>query len=108
MKHQIGFFSGVRGTNIYYQAWLPEGEPRAVLLLVHGLAEHSGRYMNVVNTFVPKGYAVYGLDHSGHGKSGTVSLTVPLIGNEFDLACIRPELEYFSASFGKHPESAVF
>lgn len=70
MKHQTGFFSDVRGTNIYYQAWLPEGEPRAVLLIVHGLAEHSGRYMNVVNTFVPKGYAVYGLDHSGHGKSG--------------------------------------
>ena len=41
----------------------------AVLLIAHGLAEHSGRYMNVVNHFVPKGYAVYGLDHIGHGKS---------------------------------------
>ncbi|MGD0950737.1 MAG: lysophospholipase [Candidatus Binatia bacterium] len=33
------------------------------------LGEHSGRYMNVVNHFVPLGYAVYGLDHIGHGKS---------------------------------------
>jgi len=40
-----------------------------VLLVVHGLAEHSGRYMNVVDYFVPKGYAVYGIDHFGHGKS---------------------------------------
>ena len=69
MKHQEGFFRGVRGANIYYQSWLPEGEPRAVLLIVHGLAEHSGRYGNVVNHFVPLGYAVYGIDHLGHGKS---------------------------------------
>ena len=55
--------------DIYYQTWLPEGEPKASLLLVHGLAEHCGRYMNVVNHLVPSGYAAYGIDHIGHGKS---------------------------------------
>ena len=69
MKHQEGSFKGVRNANIYFQSWLPESEPKAVLLIVHGLAEHSGRYMNVVNYFVPLGYAVYGFDHLGHGKS---------------------------------------
>jgi alpha-beta hydrolase superfamily lysophospholipase len=69
MKHQEGFFKGVRDANIYFQSWLPESEPKGVLLIVHGLAEHSGRYMNVVNHFVPLGYAVYGIDHIGHGKS---------------------------------------
>lgn len=69
MQHQDGFFKGVRDANIYYQAWLPDGDPKAVLLIVHGLAEHSGRYMNVVDHFVPHGCAVYGLDHIGHGKS---------------------------------------
>jgi alpha-beta hydrolase superfamily lysophospholipase len=69
MKHQEGFFQGVRETNIYYQFWLPDDELKAVLLIAHGLTEHSGRYMNVVNYFVPKGYAVYGLDHYGHGRS---------------------------------------
>ena len=69
MKHQEGFFKGVRDANIYYQSWLPESEPRAILLIVHGLAEHSDRYENVVNHFVPLGYAVYGIDHLGHGKS---------------------------------------
>jgi alpha-beta hydrolase superfamily lysophospholipase len=69
MKHQEGFFKGLRGANIYFQSWLPESEPKAALLIVHGLAEHSGRYMNVVNHFVPLGYAVYGIDHLGHGKS---------------------------------------
>jgi alpha-beta hydrolase superfamily lysophospholipase len=70
MKHVEGEFTGIQSTNIYYQGWLPEGEARAVLLIVHGLGEHCGRYMNVVNHFVPLRYAVYGLDHIGHGKSG--------------------------------------
>ncbi len=69
MKHQEGFIKGVRGANIFFQSWLPENGCRAVLLIVHGLAEHSDRYGNLVNHFVPMGYAVYGIDHLGHGKS---------------------------------------
>jgi acylglycerol lipase len=69
MSHIEGNFRGVRNTSIYYQAWLPEGNVKAVLLLVHGLGEHCGRYMNVVNYFLPLGYAIYGFDHIGHGKS---------------------------------------
>lgn len=70
MNHIEGNFKGAREINIYYQAWLPDGDVKAVLFLVHGLGEHCGRYMNHVNHFVPPGYAVYGLDHVGHGKSG--------------------------------------
>lgn len=69
MKHIEGDFKGVRKMNIYYQGWLPDEQAKAVLLIIHGLGEHCGRYMNVVNHFVPLGYAVYGLDHIGHGKS---------------------------------------
>jgi acylglycerol lipase len=69
MEHVEGQFKGVRNATIYYQAWLPEGNVNAVLLIVHGLGEHSGRYLNVVNHFVPLGYGVYGFDHPGHGKS---------------------------------------
>ncbi len=60
---------GPHDPRIYYQAWLDETAPKAILLIVHGLAEHSGRYMNVVNHFVPLGYAVYSFDHLGHEKS---------------------------------------
>lgn len=69
MNHTEGTFKGVRDINHYYQAWLPDGEVKAVLLVVHGLGEHSGRYRNVVDHFAPLGYAVYALDHIGHGKS---------------------------------------
>jgi alpha-beta hydrolase superfamily lysophospholipase len=69
MEHVEGSFKGVRNADIYQQAWLPDEEAKAVVLVVHGLGEHSGRYMNVVNAVVPRGYAVYALDHIGHGKS---------------------------------------
>ena len=69
MRHIEGQFKGIRDLNIYYQGWLPEVDAKAVLLIVHGLGEHCGRYVNVVNHFVPLGYAVYGLDHIGHGQS---------------------------------------
>jgi alpha-beta hydrolase superfamily lysophospholipase len=69
MKHIEGNFTGIRNLGIYYQAWLPDGDAKAVIFLVHGNGEHCGRYMNLVNRFVPQGYAVYGMDHIGHGKS---------------------------------------
>ena len=72
MKQEDGFFRGAGSTRIYYQSWLPEGRPRATLLIVHGLAEHSGRYGNIVEHFVSDGMAVYGLDHIGHGQSDGV------------------------------------
>jgi acylglycerol lipase len=69
MKHIEGIFKNAQDARIYYQGWLPESDAKAVLFIVHGLGEHSGRYMNVVNHFVPLGYAAYALDHLGHGKS---------------------------------------
>jgi len=69
MKHSEGKFTGFKNLTLYYQCWLPNNKPEAVLLVNHGLAEHSERYRNMVNYFVPKNYAVYALDHRGHGKS---------------------------------------
>ena len=69
MLHKDGYFKGLNDFNIYYQKWLPDKEPKAVLLISHGYAEHSGRYGNIVNMLVPQGYAVYAPDHRGHGRS---------------------------------------
>ena len=69
MKDAEGIFRGADGIELYYQCRQPEREARAVLAIVHGLGEHSGRYANVVHALVPRGYAVYGFDHRGHGRS---------------------------------------
>lgn len=69
MKHQEGTFQGSGATTLFYQCWRPDERPKATLLIVHGIGEHSGRYMNLVNYFVPRGYAIYSFDHRGHGRS---------------------------------------
>jgi acylglycerol lipase len=67
--HEEGRFKGEGGLEIYWQAWLPEGEPRAVVVLAHGASEHSGRYAWTGEQLNARGYAVYAIDHRGHGKS---------------------------------------
>ena len=69
MIHSDGRFKGACDVDIYYQTWVPEGEIKAAILLIHGLGEHSGRYLNLVNRFVALGYSVYAVDHIGHGQS---------------------------------------
>ncbi|WP_194819295.1 alpha/beta hydrolase [Nocardia sp. XZ_19_385] len=67
-RTEDGSFEGV-GSRIAWRAWLPDGETRAVVVLVHGIAEHSGRYVHVGTRLADAGFAVYALDHVGHGKS---------------------------------------
>lgn len=69
MKHATGVLQTPDGANLYIESWLPDSEPKAVVLIVHGLAEHIGRYAHVAAYLVERGYGVYGLDQRGHGKS---------------------------------------
>jgi alpha-beta hydrolase superfamily lysophospholipase len=61
-------FQGVDGLGLFRRAWLPE-EPRHILALVHGYAEHSGRYEGLGSWFAARGFAVHAYDHRGHGRS---------------------------------------
>lgn len=54
---------------LFRQWWLPEGKPKAVIIIVHGYGEHSGRYSSVVEYFNTHNYACYTFDLRGHGRS---------------------------------------
>ncbi len=69
MRHNESTFASSGELTLYYQVWRPEDTARAALAIVHGIGEHSGRYMNVVDHLVPNGYAVWAYDHRGHGRS---------------------------------------
>lgn len=69
MIHTEDRFTGAGGRSIYYQWWAPEAAPRALLLVSHGLGEHSARYESFARYFVGHDYAVAALDHNGHGYS---------------------------------------
>lgn len=55
--------------SIFEQWWLPAGDPRAVVAIVHGYAEHSGRYQHLAAFLNSRGYAVEAFDLRGHGQS---------------------------------------
>ncbi|BAY37965.1 alpha/beta hydrolase fold protein [Nostoc sp. NIES-2111] len=68
-KHNEDVFKSFDGLELYYQNWYPEGEIKAILVIVHGLGGHSNKYGNIVNHLLGKQYAIYGLDLRGHGRS---------------------------------------
>ncbi|MGC9363343.1 MAG: lysophospholipase [Fidelibacterota bacterium] len=69
MIYHHGTFQSYDAGELFEQAWMPNDQPRAVLLLVHGLGEHSGRYEHVAEYFTSKGIGIETIDLRGHGKS---------------------------------------
>jgi acylglycerol lipase len=69
MRHDEGWLESTDDTNLYWRRYSPEGEVRAVLLFVHGLAEHSGRYIHVMEFFAERGFDCWAVDYRCHGKS---------------------------------------
>ncbi|MEJ5360580.1 MAG: lysophospholipase [Spirochaetota bacterium] len=68
-QHSTGTFIGKGGIEIFFQQW-EVANPKAILVIVHGLGEHSGRYGNLIDALQNKGIAIFGLDHRGFGRSG--------------------------------------
>ncbi|RIK81449.1 MAG: hypothetical protein DCC68_08515 [Planctomycetota bacterium] len=69
MQHHREMITGLGGLALFTQTWRPDGAPRGIVLLAHGVGEHSGRYEHVAAYLVERGYAVFALDHRGHGRS---------------------------------------
>ena len=70
MKTFEAKFEGNDGISFYVQGWEPDSQPKAVVVLVHGLGEHTGRYIHVGKALTDAGYVLVGFDLRGHGKSG--------------------------------------
>lgn len=71
MDHHEALWTTEDGISLYSQGWLPaSGRLRGVVLLVHGLGEHSGRYTELAHFLTGNGMAVQSFDLRGHGRSG--------------------------------------
>lgn len=68
MRRDIWYDSKGAG-KIHACRWTPEGEPKAVLQIVHGIAEFVERYDDFANYLTERGYVVVAEDHMGHGQS---------------------------------------
>ena len=63
------YVQGADGTRLHFRAWTVES-PRAAILVLHGLFEHSGRYEELAEAMNRADIATFALDHRGHGASG--------------------------------------
>ena len=69
MREDIRLPSAASGQMLHTAVWTPDGEPRAVFQLTHGMAEYIGRYDAFARYLNGRGYAVVGHDHLGHGQT---------------------------------------
>jgi alpha-beta hydrolase superfamily lysophospholipase len=88
---RLATFTANDGENLAMQYWaVPEGaSERGVVVIVHGLGEHAGRYENLAQWLVSRGFTVYGYDQCGHGDSsgtrGCLPNTMRLIEDLYDV-----------------------
>jgi lysophospholipase len=67
-RHEEGFFTSPDGLRLFWESDTPDA-PRAYVGLVHGYADHCGRYRNTIDDLVRDGFAVHAFDYRGHGQS---------------------------------------
>ena len=68
MEHKQDYFVGGKNHKISYQSWIPSN-PKAIIQIIHGFAEHSGRYEYLIDKLTSANFIVYINDHRGHGRS---------------------------------------
>lgn len=69
MKTEAFEFSGFHGQRLPATIWLPDGAPRGILQIAHGMTEHIGRYTALAQSLTRHGFAVAGFDLRGHGRN---------------------------------------
>jgi alpha-beta hydrolase superfamily lysophospholipase len=67
-RHDEGFFNAKDNLRLFWESDVPE-RPKAHLGLVHGYADHAGRYRKFIDALVADGFAVHAFDYRGHGQA---------------------------------------
>jgi alpha-beta hydrolase superfamily lysophospholipase len=75
---------GAGGLKIFVRSWRPDGKPRGVVAICHGVNSHSGYYLWVGEQLAASGLAVYALDLHGRGKSDGERFYLEKLGDYLD------------------------
>lgn len=68
LRRADGAIEGVGRVRLHYRTW-EASQPRAAIVLVHGLGEHTGRYDDFASRMAAFGFSTYAMDLRGHGLS---------------------------------------
>jgi len=92
------------GVEVTVHRWLPEGEVRGTLQIVHGMAEHGARYAHVAAAAAARGFAVYADDHRGHGQTAATDDDTGFFAAEQGWRTVLDDLYRLADSItGAHP-----
>ncbi len=95
------------GEELVIFRWLPSGEPRAVVQVAHGAAEHAGRYGRLAEALNRSGYAVYADDHRGHGRTAGTPERAGIAGADSWNRLLFDQQEITSYIKAQHPGRPV-
>ncbi len=97
------------GTTLATNSWIPDGPAKAIVVVAHGMAEHSARYARFGSVLAEAGYAVYAHDHRGHGQTAGSLDKVGYIGDHGGLGLLVDDLgEVVDRARTEHPGIPVF
>ena len=68
-----GYFSGVYNNNIYYEKYKADNA-KGNIVISHGYTESLEKYDEIIYYFLKSGYNVFGIEHRGHGRSGSLGV----------------------------------
>ncbi|KAL3835384.1 hypothetical protein ACJIZ3_010120 [Penstemon smallii] len=101
---EFSLFTSSRGDTIFTQSWSPVNvQVRGMVVLLHGLNEHSGRYNDFAKKLNANGFKVYGMDWIGHGGSDGLHAYV----HSLDYAVSDMKM-FFSKVLAENPELPCF
>ncbi len=109
MRTEIFIPSSDEKTQLHGFIWTPEGTPKGVVQLVHGMEEHIDRYDEFAQWLAKNGYAVIGHDHLGHGKSIASEEDLGYFAKQKGTQCVLRDMHAFTLRAKKEfPDKPVF
>jgi alpha-beta hydrolase superfamily lysophospholipase len=88
MFAETGWHDSPTGAALAHHHISAEGKPRGILLICHGLAEHSKRYAPFAKAMAARGYHVYAHDHRGHGETKAVDAPIGRFARRDGVRCV--------------------
>ncbi|MDR0465076.1 MAG: lysophospholipase [Treponema sp.] len=116
MVQDESYFESHDGTKLYLYRWSPEDKPKAVLHIVHGMAEHALRYRRLAEKLTHEGIEVWAADMRGHGKTANPDVNSKgsggLLGHCADgngLICVTADIHTINKEIRKtKPDARLF
>ncbi|MDD7794748.1 alpha/beta hydrolase [Clostridium sp. 'White wine YQ'] len=96
------------GKSLYIYCWDKVDNPKGMIQIFHGMAEHSGRYKEFAEYLNSNGFIVYSSDHRGHGKTADTAEEIGIIGENGFNAIVEDKHLIFEQMKQEHPELPMF